>query len=83
MDIYAKTRNHRKNAQKQPTENQTNIKTEISLKMAVRFSNLHCQGEPLHSYAFRHLRLWLWYIVLAYSKLSLFYCNRIPDDGKA
>jgi len=29
---------------KQPTANQTHIKTEISLKMAVRFSHLDCQG---------------------------------------
>ena len=45
---YAKTLNHRKTIWKtqkqQPTENQTNTKTEISLKVAVRFSHLDCQG---------------------------------------
>jgi len=29
---------------KQPTENQTNIKTEISLNMVVRFSHIECLG---------------------------------------
>jgi len=45
---YGKTLNHRKIIQKmqkkQPSENQTNIKTEISLKVGVRFSHLDCQG---------------------------------------
>jgi len=42
------TLNHQKKSKKrkkqQPTENKTNTKTEISLKMAVRFSHIECQG---------------------------------------
>jgi len=48
VDSYAKTLNHRriirKTQKQQPTENQTNTKTEISLKVAVRFSLLDFQG---------------------------------------
>jgi len=48
VDSYAKILNHRKiirkMQKKQPTENQTNIKIEISLKVAVRFSHLDCPG---------------------------------------
>jgi len=48
VDSYAKTLNHRKiiwkTQKKQLTENQRNTKTEISLKVAVRFSHLDCQG---------------------------------------
>jgi len=44
VDSYAKTLNHRKinrkMQKKQPTENQTNIRIEISLKVAVQFSHL-------------------------------------------
>jgi len=42
------TLNHQKKSKKrkkqQLTENKTNTKTEISLKMAVRFSHIECQG---------------------------------------
>jgi len=48
VDMYAKSLNHRKIIRKtqkrQPTENQTNTKTEILLKVAVRFSHLDCHG---------------------------------------
>ena len=44
VDTYAKTLNHRKIVRKSQTqkltENQTDAKTEISLKVAVRFSHL-------------------------------------------
>ena len=49
VDTYAKTLNHRKIVRKSQTqkltENQTYAKTEISLKVAVRFSHLDCQGR--------------------------------------
>ena len=48
---YAKTINHqkiiRKTQKQQPTENQTNTETQISLKVAVRFSHLDCQDLRL------------------------------------
>ena len=59
-----------------------NTKTEISLKVSVRFSHLDCQGGMRHS-ASRQLRQWLLYIVFAYSKLSLLYCNKIRVGGIA
>ena len=39
--------------------------------MAVRFSHLDGQGGVIRSSASRQLRHWLWYIVLAYSVLTL------------
>jgi len=52
VDSYAKTLNEKspennpKKAKKQqPTENQMNTKTEISLKVTVRFLHLDCQGQ--------------------------------------
>jgi len=52
VDSYAKTLNHRKSSRnrkkkRQPTENQRNTKNELSLKVAVRFSHLDCQGRNL------------------------------------
>jgi len=48
VDSYTKTLNHRKTIRttqiKQPTEYQTNTKTNISLKVAVQFSHLDFQG---------------------------------------
>jgi len=86
VDSYAKTLNHRKIIRKtqkqQTTENETNTKTEISLKVAVRFSHLDCLGGILPS-ASSQLRHFLWYIVLAHSQLSLLYCNKIRAGGVA
>jgi len=51
--------NDPKNAKKQPTENQTNTKNEISLKVAVRFSHLDCQGGGIRPSAPSQLCHWL------------------------
>jgi len=59
VDSCAEILNHqkiiRKTQKQQPTETQTNTKTEMSLEAAVRFSHLDCQGGqfaplPLVSY---------------------------------
>ena len=59
VDGYATSLSHRKIIRKtqkrQPTEDQTNTKTEISLKVAVRFSHLDCHGghfAPLPSVSY-------------------------------
>jgi len=79
-DSYAKTLNHRKIIGKtqitQPTENQTNTKTAISLKVAVQFSHLDCQAgiSPLYLLSTTSLATIYWFCIL----LS---CNNIPDGG--
>ena len=46
-------------------KNNHQLKTEISLKVGVRFSHLDCQGGGIRPSASRQLRHWLWYTVLA------------------
>jgi len=88
VDNNAKTLNHRKIIRKrkkqQPAETQTNTKTEILLQVAVRFSHLDCQGGILHHCLPSVTSLaTIAYIVFAYSKLSLLYCNKKRDGGIA
>jgi len=60
MWIAKSPENNPRNAKKQqPTENQTNTKTEISFEVADRFSYLDCQGgignyAPLPPVSYHH-----------------------------
>jgi len=47
------------------------------------FFTFRLPGGAFRPSASRQLRHWLWYIVFAYSKLFVLYCNKIRHDGVA